>query len=238
MTAPAFGVTDILALGANWEAQGNSPSSAGTRVAVGGPDGDVAAENVHNEIESGTATYIYIGADTNFPAAFATDSCDVGDLVDTNTLEVTGIAIDYSPCASGKRPMCTFSYRDGRTAAHATPFIYASALTTALPTYAVLNVVVPEILSATLGDAEIQTSAWSLEMQLGEDLDKDGDYLTSQGYGGEETVNQTFVGTPTSIVSTGWQITSAPGANTGEQLNNTGYGTAEYAYVRGVTRTT
>jgi len=240
MSAPAFGVTDVLALGADWEIQSNSPASSGSRVTAAGPDGDVVAENTHNVVEAGTATYIYTQTTapaTDFPAAFAANSCDIGDLVDSNTLQIVGISVDYSPCASGKRPLVTFSYRDGPTAAPATPYVYVSALSTALPTYAAANVVVPEILVATLGSAEIQNSQWSMSAQFGEDLDKDGDYLASAIYGAEETVNQTFVGTPTSIASSGWQATTAPGSNTGEATSNTGYGQSVYGWARGVTRT-
>lgn len=237
MAAPVFGVTDVLALGADWEPQSNSPADNSTRATASGDDGDIVAETTHNTVESGTASYIYIGLETNFPAAFAADSCDVGDLVDTNTLQITGIAVDYSPCAEGKRPVCTFTYRDGPTSAPATPFVYSTDLTSTLPTYTAANVVVPSILASTPGDAEIQTTDWSMTAQFGEDLDKDGDYLASQLYQGEETINMQWVGTPTSITSTGWQQTAGPGSNTGEEASNTAYGTASYTFVRGVTRT-
>lgn len=239
MSAPVFGALDVLALGANWEPQGNSPSSAGTRATAAGPTGDIVAENTHNVIESGTAQYIYTQTETpstDFAAAFAADSCDVGDLVDTNTLQITGIAVDYGPCAAGKRPLVTFSYQDGPTAEPATPFVFLTDLT--LPTYAAANVTIPEsILTMTLGSAEIQNVQWGLTMQVGRDLDKDGDYLASQGYQGEETLTLTFVGTPTSITSTEWQQTTGPGANTGEAISNTGYGQSVYTFVRAVTRT-
>jgi len=235
MSAPTFGVTDVLVLGASWEPQSNSPASAGTRVTAAGPDGDIVASNVHNLVEAGSAAYKYIGADTDFPAAFAASGCDVGDLVDTNSLLITGIAIDYGPCAAGERPLVTFTYRDGPTAAPTVPFVYLSALT--LPTYVAANVVVPSALTITAGDAELQNLQWGLSMQFGEDLDKDGDYLAGQGFGGEETLALTFAGTPTSITSTGWDETTKPGANTGEALTNSGYSQSVYNYVRGVVRT-
>ena len=235
MSAPTFGVIDKLALGSDWEPQNISPASAGTRVKVNGPDGDQVASNVHNTVESGTASYIYVGAETDFAAAFAADSCDVGDLMASNTLLITGIAIDFSPCAAGKRPVVNFTWRDGPTAAPATPFVYLTTLT--LPTYVAANVIVPEILTMTVGDAELQNSQWALQMQYGDDLDKVGEYLAGQGFDGEETLALTIVGTPTSITSTGWDQTSGPGATTGEQASNTGYGQTAYAYARGVTRT-
>ena len=228
-----FGVLDKLVLGADWEPQSNSPVSAGTRVKVAGPAGDQAASNVHNRIESGTSSYIYIGAETDFAAAFLADLCNVGKMVASNTLLIMAAAIDYSPCAAGKRPLVNFTWRDGPTLA--TTFSYISTLT--LPTYAASNVIIPEILTLTAGSAEIQNTQWSMAMQLGVDLDKDGDYLASQGYDGEETLGLNFVGTPTSITSTGWDETSAPGDATGEQASNTGYGQTAYNFARGVART-
>jgi len=237
MTAPAFGATDVLALGADWEPVSNSPASAGTRVTAGGNDGDVIASNVHNTIESGSAAYIYTGAETSFIAAWAAANCRPGELVDTNTLMVLSLALDYSPCAAGKRPLCTFGYRDGPTAAPTTPFWYTTALV--LPTYTAANIEVPEsVLTLTLGDAELQNLQWGLGMQFDPSLDKDGDYLAGQGFGAEETLDLTFVGLPTSITSTGWDQTSGPGANTGLQLSNTGYDQSAYQFVRGVTRST
>ena len=235
MSAPVFGVTDVLALGVDWEPQTDSPASAGTRATAVGPTGDQVASNVHNRIESGTTSYIYVGAETAFVAAFAAvaSPCNVGNLVATDTLIITAIAIDYSPCASGKRPMVTFTWRDGPTTDDG--LTYPTDI--ALPTYAATTVEIPELLTMTPGDAEIQTTTWGMVMQYGEDLDKVGDYLTGQGFGGEETIGMTFVGTPTDITSTGWDETTAPGDSTGESASNTGYGTAPYSFVRGVTQT-
>ena len=233
MAAPVFGTTDVLALGADWEPQGNSPTSASTRATATGPDGDQVASTTHNEVESGTATYIYIGAETNFPAALAAASADVGDVVDTATLIITGVSVDYSPCASGQRPVATFTYRDGPTAASAT---YVSALGAALPTYVASTPTVPTILSVTGGDAEVQSSSWSLQAQFGEDLDKDGEFLAGETYNGEETINLQFVGLPTSITSTGYDQTSGPGSNTGGTASNTAYTTNSYTFVKGITR--
>jgi hypothetical protein len=233
MTAPAFGATDVLGLGSNWEAQNSSLSSAGSRVTASGDDGDIVASKVHNVIESGTATYIYIGEETNFPAAFAADSCDVGDVVATATMLITGISIDYSPCASGKRPLVTFTVRSGPTSAGAT---YVSALGAALPTYVVATPIVPSILTITAGDAEVQSSSFELTAQFGEDLDKDGEFLAGNAYGGEETITLSIVGVPTSITSTGYDQTGGPGATLGGEKSNTDYDKSTYTYVKKITR--
>jgi len=234
MSAPVYGTTDKLTLGADWEPQGNSPTSAGTEASETGADGDIIAETVVNVVESGTSTFIYKGALTDFVAAFAAADCDVGQLAATNTLLITAIGIDYSPCAAGQRPMVTFTWRDGPTEAPTTAFCYVTALT--LPTYAAANVIVPELIASVSDDSEIKTSKWDLAMQFGEDTDKDGEFLAGQGYAGKETVTQDYAGTPTSLTSTGWLQTSGPGAATGPTTTNAGYATAPYAFSRKVTR--
>ena len=233
MAAPVFGVTDVLGLSTGWEPQGASATSAGTRATASGNDGDIVASTVHNEVESGTATYIYTGAETNFPAAIAAASADVGDVVATNTLLITGYSIDYSPCASGKRPTITFSFRDGPTSATAT---YVSSLSTTLPTYTASTPVVPDPLAVIAGDAETTNAQYGLSAQFGEDLDKDGEYLAGETYAGEETVSMTFVGDPTSITSTGWDQTGGPGATVGGDLGNSAYDSNTYTFVKAVTR--
>ena len=236
MSAPVFGAIDVLGLGASWEPQNASPSNAPTHAEATGPDGDVVAETSHRDKETGTAAYIYIGLETDFVAALVAAAALPGQLVDSDTLLITQVAIDYAPCAAGQRPMVTFTYQDGPTAAPATPFWYTTDVT--LPTYVAANVIVPGFLTPVAGDAEIQTSGWQIACQFGEDLDGDGEYLAGQSYKGQETINMQFVGTPTSFTSTGWIQTGAPGSNTGEAVSNTGYGTSSYSFVRAVTRST
>jgi hypothetical protein len=231
MSAPVFGAIDVLGLGADWEPQGNSPTLASTRATATGANGDIIAETTHNDVESGTASYVYIGAETDFATALAAASADVGDVVDSDSLIITGWSINYAPCATGQRPVITFSYRDGPSAASAT---YVTSQT--CPTFVAASPYVPTLLTVTAGDSECQSSTIGLEAQFGETLDKDGDFLAGATYGAEETITLQFVGTPTSITSTGYQQTSGPGTNTGETITNTGYGTSSYTFVKGVTR--
>jgi hypothetical protein len=153
--------------------------------------------------------------------------------VASNTLTITGYTIDYSPCAGGKRPTIAFAFRDGPTAAKAT---YVTSLSAALPTYVATTPVVPDLLVVTGEDAETTNAQYGLAAQFGEDLDKDGEYLAGETYGGEESISMTFVGNPTSIASTGWSQTGGPGSTVGGDLSNTAYDTNTYTYVTGVTR--
>ena len=231
MAAPTFGTTDIFTLGADWEVQSVSPGESSTRATARGNDGDTVASTTHNTKESGTVSAIYIGSETDFAAAFADDSCDVGDVMDSKYL-LTGWEVDYAPCADGNRPMVTFDFTDGPTSAGAT---YVTALT--LPTYVASTPVVPEaVLTATAGDAEIQSLKVSLKASYSEDLDASGDFLAGAITNGEETIEMQWVGTPSSITSTGYDEVSAPGTNSGETTSNTAYGTASYTFVKGITR--
>ena len=238
MSAPVFGVTDVLALSTGWEPQSSSAASAPTHAEATGGDGDVVAETTHRIKETGTANYIYTGAETDVVAAVLAAGALPGQLVDSDTLLITSVAVDYAPCAAGQRPMFTFTFQDGPTAAPTTPFWYTSDLGAGLPTYVAANVVVPSFLSASADSAEIQTSSWSLACNFGEDMDKDGEYLAGQSYKGQETLNMQYVGGGVTFTSTGWQQTGLPAANTGANASNTGYGTSSYTFVRAVTRST
>lgn len=235
MTAPAFGATDILTLSTGWEAQESAAALAQSRATASGDDGDIVAESAYDAVQSGTAGYIYTGAETDFAAALTAASAWPGYLLASDTLFVTGVSIDYTRCGQGQRPLITFSYRNGPTAAPATPYWYLSALT--LPTYTAANVAIPTLLTATLGDAECVGCTWSLACQFGRDLDKSGAFLYGNGYGGEETINLTFVGVPTSVTSTGW-IQTAGEATAAASTANTSYPTRNYSYVRKVARST
>ena len=236
MAAPVFGATDVLGLGADWEPIDSTGSLAKTNATAEGGDGDDMAETAHNSIESGTARYHYIGAETGFQAALTADACRPGQLVATDTLMVLGVAVDYSPCAKGERPIVTFTVQDGPTAAPATPFWYTTDLT--LPTYVGANIIVPQaLLTATLGSAEVVNAQWSLEMQHGRSLDKDGEYLAGQGFGGRENLTLTTKGIPTSITSTGWSQTAGPSTKLPTKTNQ-GYTDQTYTFTRKKTRAT
>jgi len=230
MAAPVFGASDVLSLGADWEPQGSDGALNLTRATASGNDGDIVAEKGHNTINSGTATYIYIGAETAFAAAILAAAAWVGMV--KNSLLITGIGIDYSPCAAGKRPLVAFTFRDGPTTAN---HHYLTALV--LPTYVAVGVNVPDILTITGGDAETTNNQWGLTAQFGEDLDKDGEFLAGETYAGEETLNITTVGIPTSVTSTGWIETQAP-STTCPIRSNVGYNEGiGHTYIRAVIRT-
>jgi len=228
--APTFGAADNLSLGAGWEPQGSDGALAQTRASQGGSTGDIIAETVHNAIHSGSTRYIYTGAETAFAAAIEAATAWPGNVL--NSLLITGLAIDYSPCAAGKRPVVTFTHRDGPSAS-----LRQYKTVIVLPTYVAVAVSVPELLTVAGGDAEVVNAQWSIAAQFGEDFDKDGEFLAGAVYQGEETINLTFAGEPTSITSTGWQRTAGISATCPIRLN-TGYGAGGgETFVRGVTLT-
>jgi len=234
MALPATGATDVLDLGADWEPQNSGGALAQTPLRAGGANGDFSAEAAITPIESGTADYIYVGAETGFIAALLAAEALPGFLVATDTLFIKGVAIDYSPCARSERPLIKFTVEDGPTSAPAAPYYYTSALT--LPTYVAASPVVPALLTVTAGDAECINSQWSLTCQLGRSLTKAGAFLAGQGYQGEETLALTFKGVPTSITSTGWLQTAGIATKLANTAN-TDYPDHAYAFARKVTRT-
>jgi hypothetical protein len=236
MAAPAFGATDVAGLGADWEPIDSTGNLAKTNATAEGGNGDDIAETAHNAIESGTARYHYIGAETGFIAALLAASALPGMLVATDTLIVLGAAVDYSPCAKGERPILSLTLQDGPTAAPATPFWYTSALT--LPTYVSANIIVPQaILAGTAAGAEMINAQWSLEIQHGRSLNKNGEYLAGQGYGGRETLTLTSKGIWTSITSTGWSQTAGPSTKLLTKSNQ-GYVDVTYTFTRKVAQVT
>lgn len=233
MSAPVFGGVDSLVLGDDWEVQSVSGGIAANHVEAPGANGDVIAETTHNPLDSGTCQAIYIGEETAFAAAFA--NFWPGKLVATDTILISGLGIDYAPCASGKRPLVTFTWRGSPPAAPTTPYWYTTDLV--LPTYVAAALVVPDILTVTAGSAECQSAQWGLSIQVGDDTGASGAWLAAAGYKGQETINLSYVGIPTSITSTGWmnpQLVSALGPNT----SNSAYDVHPYTFVRKVARVT
>jgi hypothetical protein len=233
MSAPSFGGIDtILSLGADWEPQVSSGATNREIKRAGSSNGDFSAETSHNPIQSGQQSFIYIGAETAFAAALTAANCWPGQLLNDNLL-ITSLGIDYGPCAQGEAPLVTFNFRDGPTAAPATPFWYLSALV--LPTYRAANLVIPTLLTVTAGSAECVQCQWAIGCQFGQSTNKSGNYLSGNAYQGEETISLGFVGLPTSITSTGWLISaeaSALIANT----SNADYPQTPYNFTRKVTR--
>jgi hypothetical protein len=235
MTAPAFGAVDLLTLGADWEPIGVTGALAQQRAMTSGGNGDIIAEVKYNSQQTGQAQYHYIGTEAAFAAAFTAAACWPGKLF-ADTLFVLSLGIDYDPCARGELPIVSIGLTDGPVADCATPFWYTTALV--LPTYAeAAALTVPPILTATAGSAECQSAKWSLSCRAGRSLNKDGEYLSGQGFEGEEKIDLTWVGQPTSITSTGW-VNTAGAAGLIAPSSNTGYPTTPYSFVRKVARVT
>lgn len=223
--ALAFGQTDVLSLGADWEPQSDSGAQSATRATATDGKGTIIAENTHGEVSTRTAVYIYIGAETDIAAAIDAADANPGQVV--NSLLLLSVSVGYADCKSGKLPKVSFEYTDQRTTASR---IFKPSVT--LPSYAAGNPEVPTILTATLGDALMDDCAYRIGCQIDPDIDKDGDVIGGETFGGEESLDLASTGVIQSITSTGWQQTSigAPSA-----LSNTGYPKATYSFVKGAT---
>jgi hypothetical protein len=204
-----------------------------TRATATGDDGDTVASTTHNPIETATIVAVYKGAETGFIAAFA--NFWPGKLLLTNPVLSTGLAIDYSPCMSGERPKVTFNVRTPVITLATVPYWYKTDLV--LPTYVAAGLIVPPLLAATAGDAKIQSCQWALGFQPGEDLDHAGAFLAGACYNGEESIQHSWVGIPTSITDTGWDKTAYHPAVV-PNASNVGYNVNAYSFVRKVARAT
>jgi hypothetical protein len=225
MAAPAFGATDVLSLGADWEPQGYDEATAQARATAAGNEGDIIAESAYNSVKSGTARYIYIGAETTYGAALTGADAHPGKYLSTAAVVVTGVEVDYSPVASGQREVCTFTYRAG-------PSADCLVYTVALATLATKPTAVPDLVTnSDSANSECTSARYSIQAQFGESLDKDGAFLAGTTYGGEETLTLEYVGTPT-LVTTGWIATSD-----GDAKSNTGYNTTPVTLVRKIAHT-
>jgi hypothetical protein len=222
--ALAFGQTDVLSLGADWEPQTDSGAESKTRATATNGKGTIVAENTHGAVSTRTAVYIYTGAETDIAAAIDAANANPGQAV--NSLLILSVSVGYADCKAGKLPKVSFEYTDQRTTDSR---IFKPTVT--LPSYAAGDPEVPTILTATLGDAVMDDCTYRIGCQIDPDIDKDGDIMGGETFGGEESLELSMTGVPTSITSTGWQITStgAPSA-----LANTSYPKSAYSFVKGV----
>ena len=222
--ALTFGQADVLTLGADWEPQTDSGQKSKTRATATNGKGTIVAEKTHGAVSTRTAVYIYKGAETDLVDAIDAADANPGQAV--NSLLVLGVSVGYGDCKSGKLPKVSFEYTDQRTTDSQ---VFKPTVT--LPSYTAGSPEVPTILTATLGDALPDDCTYRIGCQIDPDLDKDGDVLGGETFGGEESLDISFTGTPPSITSTGWSDTSegAP-ASTG----NTAYPKASYSFVKGV----
>jgi hypothetical protein len=240
---PVFGTSDLLSLGADWEVQSNSLGGGGqfARAEAVGADGDVVGHNLHDGVSStlgrasGTITAIYIGSATDYgtPSTGALDGFLPGTVVAPYV--ITGITIDYSPCAAGQRETVTFAV--SKTSLTASSNTYSPSLTTALVTKQE-GAGIPSLLTAAGADSEAQSCTYALTCQVASTLDKVGNDIPDAGatYKGEETISQSYVGDPGAVTApTGFLVTVSPTSDTADKTNN-GYDTYNATAVAFVAR--
>lgn len=234
---PVFGITGFLAtdLGSDWEPQGSDGAENHAHAEAVGNNGDVVKENAYQEHLTGSETYLYKGSATDYGTA-TTGALDAagalpGKYLSTAAVAITGVEIDYSPCAQGKRETVKFSWSKGLTADSA---VFKPSLTTQLATKQE-NDGVPALFTNANTDSKCQTATYTITCQEGRDHDKDGQYLCGSTTKGQETVNATYIGLP-SLTTTGWIVTSDINANAGTK-SNTGYDTYIVTAAKAVLRT-
>jgi hypothetical protein len=227
---PVFGTSDILSLGADWEVISVSPGGGGefAQATAVGNDGDICAHNLYDGVSasigrySGSVACIYKGAETNYTTALT--NFWPGNYA--ANLMITGITIDYGPCAGGQRETVTFAVT--RTSLTADSAKFASSFTTQLVTKQE-GTGIPAILTKANADSEVTGCTYSITCQHASTLGADGNDIANAGatFGGMETVAQTYVGDPGSITlatPSGWLIRKNA-ITAAADKSNTGYDT-------------
>lgn len=203
-----FGTADILSLGENWKVL-SSEYTIGRNVATAADEyGDVIAAQTHGDIISGRCQAKYFGNVEDFVTLLSDVSLKrlVGSVVTIGSVKVTltEIAIDYSPCASGQKPVVSFAFRSGQSSASAE---YTPTLT--LPTFGNSIPHIPELFSNSGADSEPRSVRYTLRANFGQDIDNTGNIIAGATFEGVEEVTMEYVGVPM-LVTTGWLVTAEP----------------------------
>jgi hypothetical protein len=227
---PVFGVSDILSLGADWEVTNVSPGGGGdfAQATAIGNNGDIVAHNLHDGVSasigrySGTVVAIYKGTATDYTTALANflPGTYAANLI------ITGVTIDYGPCAGGQRETVSFAFT--RTSLTADSAKFAPSFTTQLVTKQEATGI-PAILTKANADSEVTGCTYTLSCQHASTLGADGNDIADAGatFGGMETLAQTYVGDPGAVTlatPTGWLIRKKP-LTAAADKSNTGYDT-------------
>jgi hypothetical protein len=227
---PVFGVSDLLSLGADWEVTNVSLGGGGdfAQATAIGNNGDIVAHNLHDGVSSsvgrysGTISAIYKGTATDYTTALANflPGNYVSDLI------ITGITIDYGPCAGGQRE--TVSFAVTRTSLTADSAKFSPSFTTQLVTKQEATGI-PAILTKANADSEVTGCTYTLSCQYASTLGADGNDIADAGatFGGMETLAQTYVGDPGAVTlatPTGWLIRKKA-VTAAADKSNSGYDT-------------
>jgi hypothetical protein len=238
---PVFGTSDILSLGADWEVTSVSLGGGGdfAQATAVGNNGDICAHNLHDGVSasigrySGSVSCIYKGSETNYTAALT--NFLPGNYV--ANLMITGVTIDYGPCAGGQRETVTFAVT--RTSLTADSAKFAPSFTTQLVTKQE-GTGIPAILTKTGADSEVTGCTYSITCQHASTLGADGNDIANAGstFGGMETLAQTYVGDPGTVTlttPTGWLIRKNA-VTAAADKSNSGYDTYAAEAVHPVVR--
>jgi hypothetical protein len=227
MSAPTRLAVDTFVLGSDWEAQSATTTTSDNRATSTLANGDIDNEDTYGTVESSSTPYKYIGAETDFDAALTAASARVGE-VTAGDLIVSGISIDYSTSGEGQKPVLTMTGRDKPgtwTPDYSCDPIYSPSVS--LPTE---PCGVPDLLANSDPDSEATSATYSMEAQIGVDVDSAGEEIAMGMYGAEETIALSYYGEPT-LTSTGWLQTSKEDASSGTEYSTTGY-----TFIKGLQR--
>jgi hypothetical protein len=227
---PVFGTSDLLSLGADWEVVSVNPGGGSdfAQATAVGNNGDICAHNLYDGVSSSIGRYsgnlvaIYKGTATDYTTALA--NFLPGNYVDN--LIITGITIDYGPCAGGQRETVSFAF--SRTSLTADSAKFSPSFTTQLVTKQE-GTGIPAILTKANADSEVTGCTYTISCQHASTLGADGNDIANAGatFGGMETLAQTYVGDPGAVTlatPSGWLIRKKA-LTAAADKTNTGYDT-------------
>jgi len=226
---PVFGIgaTDPLTLGADWEVQSINLGGAGnfSRATAIGAAGDAVAHSLYDGVSSsvgrisGTITAVYVGAETDYPTALA--GFEPGTF--HTALMITGVTIDYGPCASGQRETVQFAVTN--TALSADSSIFKPSLSTELATKQE-GTGIPSLLTAAGADSEATACTYALTCEIGTVQGADGnDIAAAATFNGQEVISQSYVGDPGAVTAPTGFLVVVKAATAAADKTNTGYDT-------------
>lgn len=219
---PVFGTGGFLAndLGADWIWQSSDGAESQQVATATNGDGDGFLQQEYDAHSTGSETYHYNGTDGSYNGtAGACASFLPGKYLSTAAVALTGVDIDYSPCASGQRETVKFSWSNGLSADSRT-----YEMTPTLPTKRE-NDGVPELGTNANADSKVQSSSYSITCLEGRSLNATGTRFAGATYDGNESINETHVGLPAMTFAAGWKVTSKQEGSGEAAKSNTGYDT-------------
>lgn len=211
MSTAFFNPTSPFGALTGWEIQTNTPNTGVTRAQALGSDGDEIASKTHDAKTTVSATYVLNTA----------TGCKIpkfGEIL--NGYHVDTVSIQFSNTAF---VMMTVTGHKHGTSEHPTCRTYTGSLTQIASNFgcpsAIVGMTIPQ-------NAGVRSMTYNLQGNHIDELGSEGDFLASDNYDGNETVNVELCDSGTIAATTGWTLVSV-GNSFGNNAAETSTATVE-----------